>query len=187
MSEVIPRAASGFMANRTASTLSPATSSISAAISTAMARTFPPVHRAQSRDRHRLSLRGKSDFRYSNSFECFPQALTYRPARTTPRPFVHGVQAAKVVGPSGEEIFTDKYGRIKVQFPWDRDGQNDANSSCWLRVATPWAGKNWGMISLPRIGQEVVVDFVEGDPDRAHRRRQLCLQCGDDAALRVAR
>jgi type VI secretion system secreted protein VgrG len=75
------------------------------------------------------------------------------------------VQTATVVGPQGDEIFTDKYGRVKVQFNWDRDGQNDANSSCWLRVATLWAGKQWGSIFIPRIGQEVVVDFIEGDPD----------------------
>ena len=74
-----------------------------------------------------------------------------------------------MVGPSGEEIYTDKYGRVKVQFHWDREGKTDANSSCWLRVATPWAGKQWGVIHIPRIGQEVVVDFVDGDPDRPHR------------------
>jgi type VI secretion system secreted protein VgrG len=71
-----------------------------------------------------------------------------------------------VVGPSGEEIFTDKYGRVKVQFRWDRQGTNDGNSSCWVRVATPWAGKQWGAIHIPRIGQEVVVAFEEGDPDQ---------------------
>ena len=71
-----------------------------------------------------------------------------------------------VVGPPGEEIFTDKYGRVKVQFHWDREGKNDADSSCWVRVGTPWAGKNWGMIHIPRIGQEVIITFLEGDPDR---------------------
>ena len=76
-----------------------------------------------------------------------------------------GVQSATVVGPSGEEIFTDKYGRVKVQFRWDRDGKNDANSSCWLRVASSWAGKQWGAVNIPRIGQEVIVDFIDGDPD----------------------
>jgi type VI secretion system secreted protein VgrG len=70
-----------------------------------------------------------------------------------------------VVGPPGDEIFPDKYGRVKVQFPWDREGQNNASSSCWLRVATFWAGKQWGAIHIPRIGQEVIVDFLEGDPD----------------------
>ena len=71
-----------------------------------------------------------------------------------------------VVGPSGEEIFTDKYGRVKVQFYWDRQGQMDAGSSCWIRVGTFWAGKQWGVIHIPRIGQEVIVDFLEGDPDQ---------------------
>jgi type VI secretion system secreted protein VgrG len=71
-----------------------------------------------------------------------------------------------VVGPSGEEIYADKYGRVKVQFHWDREGQHDQSSSCWIRVATHWAGRNWGAVHLPRIGQEVVVDFLEGDPDR---------------------
>jgi type VI secretion system secreted protein VgrG len=71
-----------------------------------------------------------------------------------------------VVGKSGEEIWTDKYGRIKVQFLWDREGKKDENSSCWIRVAHPWAGKTWGIVHLPRIGQEVLVEFLEGDPDR---------------------
>ena len=71
-----------------------------------------------------------------------------------------------VVGPAGEEIFTDKYGRVKVQFHWDREGKNDADSSCWVRVGTLWAGKQWGVVHIPRIGQEVIVDFIEGDPDQ---------------------
>ncbi len=81
----------------------------------------------------------------------------------TPSPSVRGVQTAAVVGPAGEEIFVDKYGRVKVQFHWDREGQDDVNSSCWVRVATFWAGKQWGAIHIPRIGQEVIVDFLEGD------------------------
>jgi type VI secretion system secreted protein VgrG len=104
--------------------------------------------------------------KYSNEFTCIPVAHPFRPPRITPKPVVHGTQTAVVVGPSGEEIFTDKYGRIKIQFHWDREGKNDADSSCWARVASPWAGKNWGAISIPRIGQEVVVDFREGDPDQ---------------------
>ncbi|HUJ23720.1 MAG TPA: type VI secretion system tip protein VgrG [Bryobacteraceae bacterium] len=108
----------------------------------------------------------KADDHYSNVFTCIPFALPFRPLRSTPRPVVRGSQTAVVVGPSGEEIFTDKYGRVKVQFHWDREGKNDATSSCWVRVGTPWAGKNWGMIHIPRIGQEVVVDFLEGDPDQ---------------------
>lgn len=103
---------------------------------------------------------------YSNHFTCIPAAVTYRPVRVTPKPFVQGPQPALVVGKSGEEIWTDKYGRIKVQFYWDRLGQNDEKSSCWIRVSSAWAGQNWGQISIPRIGQEVIVDFLEGDPDR---------------------
>ena len=93
-------------------------------------------------------------------------APTYRMPRVTPKPVVAGVQTAIVVGSSGNEIETDKYGRIKVQFFWDRVGSNDEKSSCWVRVAQPWAGAGYGMFSLPRVGHEVVVQFVDGDPDR---------------------
>jgi type VI secretion system secreted protein VgrG len=103
---------------------------------------------------------------YSNSFTCIPDSVAYRPPRITPKPFVQGPQTAVVVGKSGEEIYVDKYGRVKVQFFWDRLGKKDENSSCWVRVAQHWAGKNWGTIFNPRIGQEVIVDFLEGDPDR---------------------
>jgi type VI secretion system secreted protein VgrG len=103
---------------------------------------------------------------YANSFTCIPDSVCFRPARITPKPAVHGSQTAVVVGPSGEEIYPDKYGRVKVQFHWDREGKKDDKSSCWIRVATPWAGKQWGMISIPRMGQEVVVSYLEGDPDR---------------------
>jgi type VI secretion system secreted protein VgrG len=109
---------------------------------------------------------GESSFRYQNHFACIPAALPFRPPRVTPRPVIQGTQSAVVVGPPGEEIFTDKYSRVKVQFHWDRQGKNNADSSCWLRVATPWAGKQWGMIHIPRIGQEVLVAFLEGDPDQ---------------------
>jgi type VI secretion system secreted protein VgrG len=102
-------------------------------------------------------------FHYKNRFSCIPVALPFQPERRTPVPSIQGTQTAVVVGPAGEEIFTDKYGRVKVQFFWDRDGKNDANSSCWVRVATHWAGKQWGAIHIPRIGQEVIVDFMEGD------------------------
>src|SRR5262249_41694681 len=85
---------------------------------------------------------------------------------STPRPFVQGSQTAVVVGPAGAEIFTDKYGRVKVQFFWDREGKNDANSSCWVRVGALHAGQETGFVTVPRIGQEVVVDFLEGDPDQ---------------------
>ena len=104
--------------------------------------------------------------RCSCSFVAMPTSQQFRPRRTTPKPFVQGPQTAVVVGPAGDEIYTDKYGRVKVQFHWDRRGQNDENSSCWVRVSHPWAGKGWGAISTPRIGQEVIVDFLEGDPDQ---------------------
>ncbi len=103
---------------------------------------------------------------YGNTFTCIPDSVVFRPARLTPRPVVQGPQPAVVVGPKNEEIYTDKYGRVKVQFFWDREGKKNENSSCWLRVAQGWAGKSWGMFFLPRIGQEVLVDFLEGDPDR---------------------
>lgn len=103
---------------------------------------------------------------YSNSFTCIPASVTFRPARTTPKPLVSGVQTAVVVGPAGEEIFCDEFGRVKVQFHWDREGKKDDKSSCWIRTAHNIAGKNWGFVAIPRIGQEVVVDFLEGDPDR---------------------
>ena len=94
-----------------------------------------------------------------------PKATPYRPARVTPKPRMH-TQTAIVVGKSGEEIWTDEHGRIKIQFPWDRDGKNDETSSCWVRVVLPWTGKNFGMQFVPRIGQEVIVTFIDGDPDR---------------------
>lgn len=106
---------------------------------------------------------------YVVSFSSIPQGegqAPFRPARVTPRPVMHGSQTAVVVGPSGEEIFVDKYGRVKVQFYWDRDGQFNAASSCWLRVGTSIAGNKWGTMFIPRIGQEVMVDFLEGDPDQ---------------------
>jgi type VI secretion system secreted protein VgrG len=90
----------------------------------------------------------------------------FRPERRTAKPIVHGSQSAVVVGPAGEEIFTDKYGRVKVQFNWDRHGRRNDTSSCWLRVAQMWAGKKWGTMFIPRIGMEVLVDFLEGDPDQ---------------------
>lgn len=109
---------------------------------------------------------GGGGFTYQNHFTCFPAALPFRPPRVTPIPTVRGTQTAVVVGPAGEEVFTDKYSRIKVQFHWDREGKKNSDSSCWVRVATPWAGQRWGAIHIPRIGQEVVVDFLEGDMDQ---------------------
>lgn len=102
---------------------------------------------------------------YRNRFEAIPKATAYRPPRVTPKPRMH-TQTAQVVGKAGEEIWTDQYGRIKIQFPWDRDGKNDETSSCWVRVVLPWSGKSFGMQFIPRIGQEVIVTFIDGDPDR---------------------
>ena len=90
----------------------------------------------------------------------------YRPLPSTPKPSVHGVQSAMVVGPKGQDIHTDEFGRVRVQFPWDREGANDEHSSCWIRVSQGWSGTGFGMINIPRIGQEVLVGFLEGDPDR---------------------
>lgn len=109
---------------------------------------------------------GDSDTEYTNQFECIPANVAYRPPRVARKPLMRGTQTAVVVGPSGEEIHTETHGRVKVQFHWDRIGQLDENSSCWIRVSHPWAGKGWGAVSIPRIGQEVIVDFLEGDPDR---------------------
>ncbi|HYS26082.1 MAG TPA: type VI secretion system tip protein TssI/VgrG, partial [Vicinamibacterales bacterium] len=104
------------------------------------------------------------------SYQCRFSAMStqqqFRPRRATPKPFVQGPQTAMVVGPAGDEIYTDQFGRVKVQFHWDRLGKKDENSSCWMRVSHPWAGKGWGAVSTPRIGQEVIVDFLEGDPDQ---------------------
>jgi len=102
---------------------------------------------------------------YKNEFTAIPYAVPYRPALNTARPLIAGSQTAVVVGPAGEEIYVDKHGRVKIQFFWDRLGKKDDKSSCWVRVSTAWGGKGWGMISIPRIGQEVIVDFLEGDPD----------------------
>jgi len=104
--------------------------------------------------------------RCSNSFSAIPKSVTFRPPRVTPKPFVQGAQTAIVTGPGTEEIYTDKYGRVKVQFHWDRLGKSDAHSSCWVRVSQLWAGQGWGAMFIPRIGHEVIVDFLEGDPDR---------------------
>lgn len=103
---------------------------------------------------------------YSNRFAVIPYRVQYRARLRTPRRKAPGLQTAVVVGPAGEEIHTDSYGRIKVQFHWDRNGRFDENSSCWLRVSQAWAGRGYGSFFVPRIGQEVLVDFIEGDVDR---------------------
>ncbi len=106
------------------------------------------------------------DARYGNTFECIPADVTYRPAEWPLRPEMRGVQTAIVVGPAGEEVHTDEHGRVKVQFHWDRKGRRDENSSCWVRVSQMWAGQGWGSMWIPRIGHEVIVDFIEGDADQ---------------------
>ena len=103
---------------------------------------------------------------YRAEFRVAPAAIPYRPPRATPRPVMRGPQTATVVGPAGEEIFTDAHARVKVQFHWDRLGKRDENASCFVRVSSAWAGAGWGFIQIPRIGQEVIVDFLDGDPDR---------------------
>jgi len=109
--------------------------------------------------------RGQSDV-YRNTFTAIRRKIPYRPRRSHQMPRMPGPQTATVVGPKGTEIHTDKFGRIKVQFHWDRYGRRDERSSCWIRVSQPWAGQGWGTISIPRIGQEVIIDYLEGDPDR---------------------
>ncbi|MCH7995525.1 MAG: type VI secretion system tip protein VgrG, partial [Planctomycetes bacterium] len=95
---------------------------------------------------------------YSCDFECIPAEVEYRPPRVTPWPVMRGCQTARVVGPEGEEIYCDEYGRVKVQFNWDREGGHKETASCWIRVCQGMAGGNYGMMCLPRIGQEVIVD-----------------------------
>ncbi len=112
-----------------------------------------------------FSTGGKGD-KYENQFVCIPHKTPFRPARKTAKPVISGVQTAIVTGPPGEEIHTDEHGRVKVQFHWDRLGKNDDQSSCWIRVSQGWAGSGWGAMHIPRVGQEVIVDFLEGDPDR---------------------
>lgn len=109
---------------------------------------------------------GGGSAQFDSSLTCIDAQQSFRPQANTHRPIVKGPQTALVVGPKGEEIWTDQYGRVKVHFYWDRHDQSNENSSCWIRVSQSWAGKNWGSIQIPRIGQEVIVSFLEGDPDR---------------------
>ncbi len=113
-----------------------------------------------------LSGSGSGEFAYVNNFTCTPFDVPYRSPRITPKPVMQGTQTAIVTGPSGEEIYTDEHGRVKVQFHWDREGKKDEKSSCWVRVSQASAGAGWGAEYIPRIGQEVIVDFLEGDPDK---------------------
>ncbi|MDU6888025.1 MAG: type VI secretion system tip protein VgrG [Pseudomonas aeruginosa] len=109
---------------------------------------------------------GGGGAQFESELDCIDAGQAFRPLPSTPVPVVRGPQTAVVVGPKGEEIWTDQYGRVKVHFHWDRHDQSNENSSCWMRVSQAWAGKNWGSIQIPRIGQEVIVSFLEGDPDR---------------------
>jgi type VI secretion system secreted protein VgrG len=104
--------------------------------------------------------------RYHNTFECVAEEVPFRPDDRPQRPRVHGPHTAIVVGPEGEEIHTDEHGRIKLRFHWDRDNPADDRASCWVRVAQTWAGAGWGALFLPRVGMEVLVEFIDGDPDR---------------------
>ncbi|AOF52402.1 type IV secretion protein Rhs [Rodentibacter caecimuris] len=108
---------------------------------------------------------GEEGNRYENRIKLIPNTTQWRP-EPQPRPVVEGSQMAHVVGPADEEIYCDEWGRVKVQFPWDREGQNNEHSSCWIRVSQGWAGAQFGHIAIPRIGHEVMVDFLEGDPDQ---------------------
>ncbi len=136
-------------------------------------------HGRSEQNREYLVTSAHTQFQYNgyestegegSSYQCRFIALNsktpFRSARSTPKPTVQGPQTAVVVGPAGEEIYVDEYGRIKVQFHWDRYAKKDENASCWIRVSQPWAGKQWGGVANPRIGQEVIVDFLEGDPDQ---------------------
>jgi len=107
-----------------------------------------------------------SESNYRNRFECVPKEMQFRPKRRTPCPELSSIQTAVVVGPAGEEIYTDEHGRVKVQFHWDREGKRDENTSCWIRVSQSHAGRGFGGIDIPRVGEEVIVSFLEGDPDR---------------------
>ena len=109
---------------------------------------------------------GEGETIHRTDFTVIPSAVAYRPAQTTAWPRTYGPQTAKVVGPNGESIWTDKYGRVKVKFHWDRLAKGDDTSSCWVRVSSAWAGQGYGGVQIPRVGDEVVVDFINGDPDR---------------------
>ncbi|MCU7036159.1 type VI secretion system tip protein VgrG, partial [Enterobacter hormaechei] len=109
---------------------------------------------------------GEGETIHRTDFSVIPASVSYRPAQSTAWPRTYGPQTAKVVGPQGESIWTDKYGRVKVKFHWDRLAKGDDTSSCWVRVSSAWAGQGYGGVQIPRVGDEVVVDFINGDPDR---------------------
>lgn len=113
----------------------------------------------------KVTPEGSADHLYKNSYRAFPASTPFRPAQKTPKPRIYSTQTAKVTGKPGEEIYTEEYGRIKVKFHWDPSPSQDDTTSCWIRVATLWAGQQWGSVFTPRVGQEVVVSFIDGDPD----------------------
>lgn len=119
--------------------------------------------------RHKFRIGGANDSSgdgYRNTFQCIPAQVQWRPVHSVTRGEIKGIQTATVVGPSGQEIYTDKHGRIKVAFHWDRESTRDHRSSCFVRVMQAWAGSGWGTVFLPRVGMEVIVNFINGDPDR---------------------
>jgi len=114
----------------------------------------------------RLKPNSTSEHLYENTYTAFPSNVTFKAPQITPKPHIYGTQTAKVTGKEGEEIYTEEYGRIKVKFHWDPSPKNNESTSCWIRVATLWAGQKWGALYTPRVGQEVVVSFIDGDPDK---------------------
>ena len=117
---------------------------------------------------HKVQVGTTSTEIYTNDFMAIPHSVPFRPLRLTPQPVVRGPESGVVVGPKGEEIYVDESGRVKVQFYWDREAKRDENSSGWIRVAQPWAGKQWGTLFIPRIGDEVLIEFVYGDLSRPY-------------------
>ncbi len=124
------------------------------------------AHYQLESDDYQGSASGTGGKLFACQFEALGEKYRYRPPANSPKPRIFGPQTAIVVGKAGEEIWVDKYGRVKVQFHWDRVGKRDEKSSCWVRVSQSWAGKRWGAMAIPRIGMEVVVEFLDGDPDR---------------------
>lgn len=132
----------------------------------ALNREYLVVAHSFSADNHLTASAAAGGEGYQCQFTVIPATTQYRPPRLTPKPSIAGPQTAIVVGPSGEEIYTDALGRVKLQFHWDRYSSGNERDSCWVRVSQSLAGKGWGAVNIPRVGQEVVVEFLEGDPDR---------------------
>lgn len=121
---------------------------------------YEVVHEAQ------IVTDGVENYLYKNNYRAFTATIPFKTIQKTPKPRIYGTQTAKVTGKQGEEIYTEEYGRIKVKFHWDPSASQDDTTSCWIRVATLWAGQKWGTLFTPRVGQEVVVSFIDGDPDK---------------------